>query len=293
MKKSMSWLAAGVLAAGLATPLAAADAGAPWWVPRLRDKQVASTDTPAGTDEVPNNPAAPPPAPTAASATAAAAVPPPHVPSSLLKIGQHLRQGPIGAEPNAIAYLDLIDSGRATAAQVNDFAAYLAKRGMPRVALQYQTYATELAPKDPTIWLNLGTIQRTIGSLGDAAGSFKHAISLDPNIALAHYNLGAVYDAEKNYDDAIEEYRRALVLDPDLADPRKNPQVVNNENLMAVRLTIYANQAGALGLPLLQMQKDAKPAAPKAPESKAPAPETKAPAPETKAPAQEQKPPKQ
>src|SRR5215468_2231419 len=92
MKKSTSWVAASVLAAGLATTFAAADAGAPWWVPRLRDKQVASTDTPAGTDEVPNNPAAPPPAPTAASATAA--VPPPHVPSSLLKIGQHLRRGP-------------------------------------------------------------------------------------------------------------------------------------------------------------------------------------------------------
>jgi len=287
MKTSMVRVAAFVLAAGLVSTLAAAD---PWWVPRLRDKQVASTGTPAGTDEVPNNPAAPPPVPTAAPAAAAAAgaVPPPHVPISLVKLGQHLRQGPIGAEPNANAYLDLIESGRATAPQVNDFAAYLAKRGMPRVAQQYQEHATALAPKDPTIWLNLGTIQRTIGSLGDAAGSFKKAISLDPNNALAHYNLGAVYDAQKSYDDAVEEYRRALVLDPDLADPRKNPQVVNNENLMAVRLTIYANQAGALGLPLLQMQKDAKTAAPKAPDSKAP--DSKAP--DSKAPAEEQKPPK-
>ena len=276
MKTMGSQVAAAILAAACTATLASAGS---WWAPHLREKHAASSDAPTSGDEVPNNPAPPPPAPTAASATTAVP-PPPAPPSSLLKIGQHLRQGPIGAEPNALAYLQLIDSGRATAAQVNDFAAYLAKRGMPRVAQQYQEYATHLAPKDPTIWLNLGTIQRTIGTLGPAADSFRKAISLDPNHALAHYNLGAVYDAQKDYDNAIEEYRRALVLDPDLADPRKNPQVVNNENLLAVRLTIYGNEAGALGLPLLQMQKPA--------DVKAPA----APAPDPKAPAEEPKPPK-
>ena len=49
------------------------------------------------------------------------------------------------------------------------------------------------------------------------------------------------------------------MLDPGLADPRKNPQVVNNENLLAVELEIYHSQAGALGLPLLQIQKPAAP----------------------------------
>ena len=63
------------------------------------------------------------------------------------------------------------------------------------------------------------------------------------------------HDLQKSYDAAIEEYRRALVIDPSLSDPRKNPQVVNNENMVAVRLKIYQNQAGSLGLPLLQMQK--------------------------------------
>jgi tetratricopeptide (TPR) repeat protein len=269
-------IALGALAAFSFT-IAAAGTSDPWWVPKLRNKQAAPTDAQAAGQEVPNNPAPAPQAPgpgtapaAAATATAAGATPPPPTPmpnSSLLKLSGYLRQGPVGTEPNAVAYLDLIDHGRASAAQVNDFAAYLAKRGMPKIAMQYQEYATDLAPKDGTIWLNLGTIQRTMGSLGPAAGSFKKAISIDPNNALAHYNLGAVYDAEKSYDDAIEEYRRALVLEPDLADPRKNPQVVNNENLLAVRLTIYGNQAGALGLPLLQMQKTppaTKPAAPPA-----------------------------
>jgi len=207
------------------------------------------------------------PAPTAPSATpsaaASATAPPPVLPdAALAKTIAAVRRSPIGTEANAATYLDMIESGKATAAQVNDFAAYVAKRGMPRVALAFQAHALRLEENDAILWLNLGTIRRTVGSWGPAAAAFKRAIAIDPVNAMAHYNLGAVYDAQKNYDEAIDEYRRALVLDPDLADPRKNPQVVNNENLLAVRLQIYHDQAGSLGLPLLQMQKT--PAQPKA-----------------------------
>jgi tetratricopeptide (TPR) repeat protein len=180
--------------------------------------------------------------------------------ASLSKTIEQMRKSAIGNEPNAVAYLDLIGEGRATPAQANDFAAYVAKRGLPKIALAVQEYAVRLDPNNATLWANLGTIRRTNGSLGPAAVAFKKAIAIDPANALAHYNLGAVYDADKNYDAAIDEYRRALVLDPELADPRKNPQVVNNENLLAVKLQIYSHQAGSLGLPLLQMQKNAQPA---------------------------------
>jgi tetratricopeptide (TPR) repeat protein len=198
-----------------------------------------------------------------AGGAAVAAVPPhAHAPilpdAALMKVIAKLRESPIGTEPNSVAYLDRISAGKATAAQVNDFAAYLAKRGMPKVAIAFQEYALRIAPGDATLWLNLGTLRRTTGSMSGASAAFKKAIEIDPASALAHYNLGSVYDAEKEYDAAIEEYRRALVLDPDLGDPRKNPQVVNNDNLLAVRLQIYQNQAGSLGLPLLQMQKPVK-----------------------------------
>ena len=193
--------------------------------------------------------------------------------ATLLKIGQRLREGQIGHEPNAVAYLDMIDTGDASPAQVGDFATYLGKRGMIRIALAYQEYALKLAPKDPTLWLNMGTLQSGLEKYGPAESSYRKAVDLDPNNALAHYNLGAVLDHKKDYDAAIEEYRRALVLDPSLGDARKNPQVVNNEHLLAVKLQIYQNQTGAFGLPLVQMQKP-EPAKAPAP-SPSPAPDKK------------------
>ena len=250
---SLAAILALATAALIQVPANANDGSDPWWAPKLRLKETAGSEPQGKTGEEPTGSVQPDPALILPDA-------------SLTKTIGMLRASPIGTEPNAIAYLDLIGAGRATAPQVNDLAAYLAKRGMPKVALAFQEYALRLDPTDATLWLNLGTLKRTNGSMGPAATAFKKAIAIDAANALAHYNLGAVYDAEKNYDAAIEEYRRALVLDPALGDPRKNPQVVNNENLLAVKLQIYQNQAGSLGLPLLQMQKPAKPTNPPAPD---------------------------
>jgi tetratricopeptide (TPR) repeat protein len=219
-------------------PARANDGSGAWWAPRMRSNETAGNEAQGMATEDPTVPVA-------------AVLPN----ASLTKTIAQLRKSALGTEPNTVAYFDLVGAGKATAAQVNDLAAYLAKRGAPKVALTFQEYAVRLDPNNATLWLNLGTIQRTNRSMGDAVASFKKAIAIDPAGALAHYNLGAVYDAQKQYDPAIEEYRRALVLDPDLADPRKNPQVVNNDNMLAVKLQLYSNQAGALGLPLLQMQK--------------------------------------
>jgi tetratricopeptide (TPR) repeat protein len=216
----------------------------------------APAETAAEPAAVPTEPVASP-APTPAPTPA----PPPLPDADLLKISKRLREGPIGREPNAVAYLEMIDKGQASAAQVGDFATYLGKRGMIRIAVEFQEYALKLDPQSPTLWLNQGTLQSGLGKHSVAESAYKKALDLDPNNALAHYNLGAVYDLKKDYDAAIEEYRRALVLDPELGDARKNPQVVNNEHLLAVKLQIYQSQTGAFGLPLVQMQKPETPAA--------------------------------
>ena len=279
MKKNIVVSAASAAVVLLLAPLALsiaarADEGkTPWWVPRLRASEAADTAK-ATEPEVPNNAVTPAPKPAAAPRAASRTLPPPSPPPApepaasdaaaaptgampeapLMKAIARLREGTIGREPDARAYMDLIAAGRARPAQVNDFAAYVAKRGLSRVALTFQEYALRLDRTDATLWLNLGTIQQTLGRDKDAESSFEKAIDLDPNGALAHYNLGAIYDRRKKYDDAIEQYRVALVLDPSLGDPRTNPQVVNNEHLLAVRLEIYRNQGGSLGLPLKQMQ---------------------------------------
>ena len=104
---------------------------------------------------------------------------------------------------------------------------------------------------DTTIWLNAGTLQRQTGNLGAAAGAYSEALGINPNHAYAHYNLGAVLDEMGEYDSAIEEYRLALMIDPTLGDPAINPQAANNEKLTAVRMMLYKEQAGNLGLPLV------------------------------------------
>ena len=76
-------------------------------------------------------------------------------------------------------------------------------------------------------------------------------LGIDPNHAYAHYNLGAVLDEMGEYDYAVDEYKLALTIDPTLGDPAFNPQAANNEKLMAVRLLLYKEQAGNLGLPLV------------------------------------------
>lgn len=172
----------------------------------------------------------------------------------LEKVVARLRVTPLGRDPQAIPYLDLAERGTATAPQLNDFAAFVAYRGLVGQAVEFQKAAVKLDRANATYWLNLGTMQRSLREFGAAGAAFKRALELDPANALAYYNLGTVLDAESDYDGALEAYRRALILDPRLGDPRFNPQVVGNDRMLAVKLLIAQTQSGALSLPLLTVQ---------------------------------------
>lgn len=173
----------------------------------------------------------------------------------LVPVAKRLKEGPVGRDPVASAYLDLVVDGTANAAHLNDFASYLARRGMLKDAVEFQRTAIRLEETNPTLWVNLGSMLTALDKRGSAAAAYKKAIEIDYANARAHYNLGAIYDAERHYDDAIEQYKIALSLDPSLGDPRTNPQVVNNERLLAVTLMLYQERAGSAGLPLIPMQK--------------------------------------
>jgi tetratricopeptide (TPR) repeat protein len=94
-------------------------------------------------------------------------------------------------------------------------------------------------------------VQMRLGQ--DAAkSSFEKAIGIDATHARAHYNLGIHHDDHGNYDGAIEEYTRALLLDPRLGDASYNPQVVNNQRLLVVRMGLYERKSKTVGLSMGQ-----------------------------------------
>jgi tetratricopeptide (TPR) repeat protein len=184
---------------------------------------------------------------------------------NLAKEAERLRAGLAGKDPVVVAFLDKIERGEAVASDLNAFATYLAKKGLAHNALPIEQEAVRLDPKNSLLWLNVGTLQRDLGHRSEAMSSYKKSLTLDPNNALTHYNIGALLDAEGSYDAAIESYRTALTLDPTLADPRKNPQILNNRHQTALSILVYRQKAGALGLPLVPVAPTAKPALPEAP----------------------------
>lgn len=195
-------------------------------------------------------------------------------PRRLARIQARLRKSPVAADPVGRSYLDLVDRGGATAAQLNDFAILLSHRGYFQDASEYQRSALRLDNKNPTLWINFGTLNRALGKSSAAAGAYRRALSHDPNNAFAHYDLGAILGEQGDYDGSVEQYRIALTLDPKMGDPKFNPQVVNNDRMLVVNLLNYGGQAGSMGLPFLQMG-----APPQAPPSAAPAKAAVAPAP--------------
>jgi tetratricopeptide (TPR) repeat protein len=172
------------------------------------------------------------------------------LPRNLARAQANVRATRLGQDPTVQVYLDLIDRQGASAGQLAAFGNFLAENGLGHDALQYYDIALNLEPKDPLLWTNVGTLYRQVGDSSAALSAYNRALSLDPNNALAHYNVGAVLDAQGKYEESIEEYKLALHLDPMLGDPAYNPQAANNQRLLAVKLLLYHEQVGSLGLPL-------------------------------------------
>jgi tetratricopeptide (TPR) repeat protein len=175
------------------------------------------------------------------------------LPKGLQEAQEILRGNEIAKDPTVAEYMDLIDRAEASPRQLAAFGNFLSQNGANRLALEYYAAALSIEQEDPVIWLNVGTLHRQLQQYPDAVSAYARALRLDPNNAFAHYNLGAVFDEQGKYDDALEEYRIALTLDPTLGDPELNPQAANNERLLAVKLMIYQQQIGNLGLPLVEV----------------------------------------
>jgi len=127
--------------------------------------------------------------------------------------------------------------------------AYVYQNRMPEAVREFKT-AARLEPMSPVPWNNLGTTYRKMGRIGAAEGAFQKAIEIDDHYALAYYNLGTIHDGRGDYDKAIELYLKAISLRPELAEVESNPQVVNNRNMMVVKLRHFLEESGNVALPL-------------------------------------------
>ncbi|MCP3978556.1 MAG: tetratricopeptide repeat protein [bacterium] len=185
--------------------------------------------------------------------TRVAAPPPAKLPRNIARLQAMLRESPLSSDPTVGAYLDLIDSQDASPQQLAAFANFLGQAGMQQAAIEYYGIALRIEPENSLLWINVGTLHRQLGELNIAASAYGRALNIEPSNALGHYNLGAVLDQMEKYEDAIQEYTLALKLDPTLGDPAYNPQAANNERLLAVKLMLYQEQSGSLGLPLMDV----------------------------------------
>jgi tetratricopeptide (TPR) repeat protein len=178
-----------------------------------------------------------------------------YMPRGLARVQESIREGDIGQDPTVRAYLDLIDRGEASPYQLAAFGNFLSQNGRTRDAMEYYSVALGMEKNDPVLWMNVGTLHRQLQEFSMAASAYSKALSIEPTNAFAHYNLGSVLDEMGKYEDAIVEYKEALTLDPTLGDPAYNPAAANNEKLLAVKLMLYREQTGGLGLPLMEVPK--------------------------------------
>jgi len=129
---------------------------------------------------------------------------------------------------------------------------YVLRNWMDEAVEEYKK-AIDLSPTSATAWNNLGTTYHKMGKSSAAMSAFKRATELDPHYALAWYNIGTLFDEAGEYDRAIEMYLKAASFNPGILEPEVNPQVINNQKLMAVRLKRYLEEGGNLSLPLEPM----------------------------------------
>jgi tetratricopeptide (TPR) repeat protein len=191
-----------------------------------------------------------------AAAGTTAAIPPQGLaplPRDMAFAQDAIRRTTLAEDPTVQLYLELIDRRMASPYQLAAFGNFLAQNGMNRVGLVYYDVALRLEKKDPTLWVNAGTLYRQVGELNKATQAYSRALSINPAHALAHYNLGAIFDIQGKYKQALEEYRIALTLDPTLGDPAYNPQAAHNDRLLAVKMLIYQETVGNTTLPLMEI----------------------------------------
>ena len=68
----------------------------------------------------------------------------------------------------------------------------LLNAGKPEAAVVELKKAVTLLDKTPQAWNHLGLANHRLGRVKDAAGAYRQALTLDPNLAVTHFNYGCL-----------------------------------------------------------------------------------------------------
>ncbi|HEX5044491.1 MAG TPA: tetratricopeptide repeat protein, partial [Candidatus Polarisedimenticolaceae bacterium] len=126
-----------------------------------------------------------------------------------------------------VAFLPLPGRGAATVAREDAGAlrdrgeAFLSRGDLPRARAELQR-ALPLAPRDPTLPLDLGKVEAKAGDAAHAESYLRQALTLAPGLTEAHLDLGAVLYLQGRLPEAARAFREALRLNPRSAEAANN-----------------------------------------------------------------------
>lgn len=89
------------------------------------------------------------------------------------------------------------------------------RNGDPAYAIAKLTAASQLAPGNADIYINLGNAYRKAKDGGLAVTNYSKAAQVNP--ALANYRMARIYETQRNWDVFNEHLNRALAADPRFA----------------------------------------------------------------------------
>ena len=126
-----------------------------------------------------------------------------------------------GAEALATARMAVAfhrDLGRAQ----NALGAALLRENLAKDAIKAYDAAVKLEPRAIDSWINRGVALKELGRLAEAEESYRQALALAPDDAVAVNNLANVVGSHGRAQEAVDLYRKAVALDPGYVDAKAN-----------------------------------------------------------------------
>ncbi len=132
-----------------------------------------------------------------------------------------LRAGDGFADVDGQLRLDL-SAGQAETSAILADAEDARDAGQPAMAERLFRKALAMAPRDPEVLFDLGSLLCEGGDFSEGLALLQKAAKLQPSFADAWYNIGHAYEQQGRMDEACQAYRKAAAADPNYPDPLYN-----------------------------------------------------------------------